>query len=86
MYIQELQSLAVELQGLGFKYGLTMFVEGAQGFHGNLRLLLDPNLFLEYERELFELIKRRELRMGFCFRSEVTFVIISSPQKWRMRA
>ena len=79
MYYQEMQSLVIELQRLGFKFGLTMFVEGAQGFHGNLRLLLDPNLFLEYDNELYELIQRRELRMEFCFRSETTFVLISSP-------
>ncbi len=80
MYYQEMQSIVVELQRLGFKFGLTMFVEGAQGFHGNLRLLLDPNLFLEYDNELYELIQRRELRMGFCFRSDATFVLISSPR------
>ena len=80
MYYQKIQSLVIELQRLGFKFGLTMFVEGAQAFHGNLRLLLDPYLFQEYEHELYELIQRRELQMGFCFRSEVSFVIISSPK------
>ena len=80
MHYQEMQSLVVELQRLGFKFGLTMFVEGAQGFHGNLRLLLEPYLSQEYERELHELIQRRELRMGFCFRSDALFVMISSPK------
>jgi len=78
MQYQEMQSLILELQRLGFKFGLTMFVEGAHGFHGNLRLLLDPYLFQEYEYKLYELIQRRVLRLGFCFRSEATFVIISS--------
>jgi len=78
MQYQEMQSLILELQRLGFKFGLTMFVEGAHGFHGNLRLLLDPYLFQEYEYKLYELIQRRGLRLGFCFRSEATFVIISS--------
>ena len=78
MHYQEMQSLVLELQRLGFKIGLTMFIEGAQGFYGNLRLLLDPYLFQEYENELYELIQRRGLRLGFCFRSEATFVMISS--------
>ena len=80
MHYQEMQSLVIELQRLGFKFGLTLFVEGVQGFHGNLRLLLDPDLFLEYDNELYDLIQRRELRMEFCFRSEAMFVLISSPR------
>ena len=79
MFLQEMQSVAVELQRLGFKYGLTMFIEGAHGFHGNLRLLLDPGLFLENDDALYELIQCRDLRMSVCFRSETTFVLISSP-------
>ena len=76
----ELVSLIIELQELNerFKIGLTIFIEGAQGFHGNLRLLLDPYLFQEHEHELHELIQRRELRLGFCMRGEATFVLVSS--------
>ena len=57
-----------------FKLGLTMFLEGAQGFYGNLRLLIDPYVFQECEYELYELIQRRGLRLGFCFRGEAVFV------------
>ena len=67
----------MELDGR-FKLGLTMFTEGAQGFHGNLRLLLDPYLFQEFEHELYELIQRCGLCLGFCMRAEATFVLISS--------
>jgi hypothetical protein len=76
----ELKYLIHELQEIDerLKIGLTMFIEGAQGFHGNLRLLLGPHLFQEYKHELYELIQCRGLRWGFCFRSEATFVMISS--------
>jgi len=76
----ELASLIFELQELNerFKLGLTMFIEGAQGFHGNLRLLLDPYLFQENKHELHKLIEIRELKIGFCSRAEATFVMVSS--------
>jgi len=76
----ELMSLIHELQELDerFKIGLTLFIEGAQGFHGNLRLLLDPYIFQEYEHELYELIQGRGLCLGFCMRAETTFVLVSS--------
>jgi len=51
-----MQSLVLELQRLGFKFGLTMFVEGAQVFHGSLRLLLDPYLCQDYERARTHLV------------------------------
>jgi len=75
-----LMSLICELQELNerFKIGLTMFIEGAQGFHGNLRLLLDPYLFQENKHELYKLIEIRGLRIGFCSRAEATFVMVSS--------
>ena len=75
-----LMSLMRELQQIDerFKIGLTMFVEGAHGFHGNLRLLLDPYIFQEYEHELCDLIQRRDLCWGFCFRGETTFVLVRS--------
>jgi hypothetical protein len=76
----ELTSLIRELQEIDerFKIGLTLFIEGAQGFHGNLRLLLDPYLFQEYECELYKLIQRRGLCLKFCIRVEATFVLVSS--------
>ena len=71
MDYSELMSLIYELQELNerFKIGLTLFLEGAQGFHGNLRLLLDPYLFQEYEDDLYELMHRRGLCFGFCMRA-----------------
>ena len=76
----ELASLIFELQGLDerCKIGLTMFIEGAQGFHGNFWLLLDPYLFQENKHELYKLIEIRGLRIGFCSRAEATFVMVSS--------
>ena len=76
----ELVSLIFELQELHerFRIGLTMFTEGAQGFHGNHRLLLDPYLFQKCECNMYELIQGRGLRLGFCFRGEARFVLISS--------
>ena len=76
----ELKILIHELQEIDkrFKIGLTLFIEGAQGFHGNLRLLLDPYLFQENKHELHKLIEIRRLRIGFCSRAEATFVMISS--------
>ena len=80
MDYSELTFLIHELKELDerFKIGLTMFIEGAQGFHENLRLLLDPYLFQEHEHELYEFIQRRGLKIEFCFRAETTFVMISS--------
>ena len=78
MHYQEMQSLVIELQRLGFILGLTMFAEGAQGFYGNLRLLLDPYLFQENEHELYQFIQRRGLKIDFCFRAETMFIMISS--------
>jgi hypothetical protein len=75
----ELKSIISELQELDerFKIGLTIFIEGAQGFHGNLRLLLDPHLFLEFEIQLNEIMQRYGLCLGFCMRAEATFVMVS---------
>jgi len=75
MNYSELTSLIHDLQEMNtrFKIGLTMFIEGAQGFHGNLRLLLDPYLFQEYECELYKLVQRRGLCLRFCIRAEATF-------------
>jgi len=80
MDYSELIALIRELQKIDerFRKGLTVFIEGVQAFHGNLRLLLDVYLFQECEQQLCELIQRRGLRLGFCFRGEATFVIISS--------
>jgi len=52
----ELVSLIIELQELNERFiiRLTMFTEGAQGFHGNLRLLLDPYLFQKCEYNMYE--------------------------------
>lgn len=79
MNVIDINSLILDLQKINerFKLGLTMFTEGAQGFHGNLRLLLDPYLFQDYESELHEIIEKRDLCLGFCMRAEATFVMIS---------
>ena len=80
MNYSELTSLIHDLQDMNarFKIGLTMFIEGALGFHGNLRLLLDPYLFQENKHELHKLIEIRGLRIGFCSRAEATFVMVNS--------
>lgn len=78
MDYSELVSPIFELQDLNkrFKIGLTLFIEGAQTFHGNLRLLIDPYLYLEFEIQLNEIIQSHELCLGFCMRAEVTFVLV----------
>lgn len=74
----ELVSLIFELKELNerFKIGLTIFIEGAQGFHGNLRLLLDPYIFQECNQQLFELIQQHGLCWDFCLRGEASFIVI----------
>ena len=74
----ELMSLIRELQELDerFKIGLTLFIEGAQGFHGNLRLLLDVYLFQECNQQLCELIQRHGLCWDFSLRDEASFIVI----------
>ena len=60
-----------------FKLGLTMFIEGAQGFHDNLRLLLDVYLVQENNPRFYDLIEKHNIRMGFCIRSEAPLIIIN---------
>lgn len=80
MDYSELKALIRELQKIDerFRIGLTVFIEGVQAFHGNLRLLLDVYLFQDCTQQLCELIQRRGLRWGFCVRDEATFIVISS--------
>ncbi len=72
-FIRELQKIDER-----FRIGLTVFIEGAQALHGNLRLLLDVYLFQDCKQQSCELIQRRGLRWGFCVRNEATFILISS--------
>jgi len=59
-----------------FKLGLTMFYEGAQGFHNNLRLLLDVHLVQENIHQFHVLIQKHNLFWNFCIRSESSFILV----------
>ena len=61
-----------------FKLGLTMFTEGAQGFHDNLRILLDVYLVQENIQQFYVLMQKNNLFWNFCIRSEASFILVDS--------
>jgi len=80
MNYYELISLTQKMSDVDerFKLGLTMFIEGAQGFHNNLRLLLDVYLVQENIQQFYVLIHRHNLFWNFCIRSEASFILVDS--------
>jgi hypothetical protein len=76
MNYKEIQIMIQEFEKIGFKVGLSIWIEGAHSFYGNLRLLLDPYLMMEKEDKVHELIDKYGLKLGFVGRGETTFVLI----------
>ena len=74
----EMRDVMRELGELGFAVGLSMWVDGAQHFVGNLRLLLDVYLYQENEKIVEKILKRHGLRLGACGISDALFMVVSS--------
>lgn len=68
-----------------FKFGLTMFYEGAQWFYGNLRLLLDVRLVQEDMDGFFDLVESLDLIWEFCVRSGASFVMVDTKRQLSLR-
>jgi hypothetical protein len=77
MNYQELRFFINEFEKICFKIGLSIWIEGAHSFYGNLRLLLDPFKFMENEIEVYTLVEKHRFKFGFIGLGETTFVRIS---------
>lgn len=78
MDFREMQAVMRDLEELGFVLGLSMWMDGAQHFTGNLRLLLDVYLYQKNVESVEEILERHGLWFWVRGMSEAFFVVVGS--------